>query len=107
MPSSRFQKGGLARTEYTFVYGHRHLTDEEREANERDPHYRGLDDAGEPRMQPEYKPVRLELGALLHVVRARVSPPAAMRIRGKSWVLVLDSKTGHEIYVRADHLRPV
>lgn len=106
MPASRFQKGDLARTlEGTFTYGHRRLTPAEREANSRDPYFMELDDAGEPRLQPEFKTVKIEGGTILHVLRARVSPGDGRRDRG--WMLVMDMKTGHEICVRSDELLPV
>lgn len=107
--SQSFSKGELVRVvsvksasipvEAIHVY-----TPEERQALYSDPRWRGLDSAGEPMLVPGHCYVRLSEGELLHVLRGRARPPFTRR---GTWALVLNTRTGQELYVRRGSLELV
>jgi hypothetical protein len=106
--ASKFRKGEAVRVvqdqarSLRDLRGLRYYTEAERAELRASPAYMGLDDGGEPRLAPVYCWVRMVEGAVLHVLRARARPPHSSS--GPAWVLTLDARTGHEIYIRQDCL---
>jgi hypothetical protein len=112
-----FKKGDLARTvvnkdigrEGGTPRGVRVLTQAELDRMQADPWWQGLDCAGEPRIIPSCRSEKIDAGLIVTVVRARAKAPSSLGW-GK-WsgghVLVLDTKSGHEYYIKRHFLEAV
>jgi len=111
---SGFKKGDLLRVvsgrgvglDRTLPRGVRVLTAAERESLSSDPWYQGLGEDGESRLIPRHRTESIKPGKLVTVIRARAKAPSGMGW-GK-WanghVLVLDTSTGNELYIKRQFL---
>ena len=88
------------------VEGFYKLTQEQREALRKVTYYRGLDDAGESRLVPSEGTAILKKNSVYPVLRARARTVYNYRSVG-GLAVILDTKTGKEVYIKRKYLEEV